>query len=282
MKESFRQNIKNVGVGIAATVASVGIPKDAVAQHGLFGRIKDKVKEKVEFVENKIHETKQEIKSEASSRPNEVHKLNIPWEGDKIGFDYPFEKEYKSDENFYRDVRYRTGYSMNEAKELAIDDFVFKIMEEKTNHEVGTFSYDIKSLPRLLEPSKYKYDENTRIYTVVVAVEIPKDEIVITSKVLKDKTLNSNSEKSLSSKIEETPIAKSVKNSSKDLQEYKVEKPTPPPIGNKPEKQPIYTPAVEKSDYHATFEDFQKAQKSDLDAFEKAKEQEFNKFKEEK
>ncbi|HEY5588299.1 MAG TPA: hypothetical protein VIK86_05010 [Candidatus Paceibacterota bacterium] len=54
----------------------------------------------------------------------------------------------------------------------------------------------------------------------------------------------------------------------------------PSSVGNQPEKQSENTPAVEKSDYHTTFEDFKKAKESDFDSFKKSQEEDFNKFKE--
>lgn len=283
MKESFKQNIKNVGVGIAATVASVGIPKDAVAQHGLLGRIKDKIKDKIEMVEHKQQpaEVQQEVKKDS---------IIYNWGGDKNGFKYPFNKEYKSDENYYRTVAYAnmkgSGMTSGELlqfyeqeaemqaqfnvlkKEMNIEGDI-KIYQENNGEpqiRVGDKKIHLGYI-KIIDKATFKNTE-TGVYTIVIAIEILKNGIKI-------------EKAEPSTEIQKNSNEKSVENPSKDWQEYKVEKPTPPPIGNKPKDQPVYNPnGSEKSDYHATFEDFQKSQKSDLDAFEKAKEEEFNKFKE--
>lgn len=67
-----------------------------------------------------------------------------------------------------------------------------------------------------------------------------------------------------------------------DWEETNVEKPIEPPIRNKPEKQPEYNPSTKKSDYHATFEDFKKAQDSEFEDYKKAQREKFEELRNKK
>lgn len=180
MKESIGQNMKNIGVGIAATVASVGIPKDAVAQQGLLGRIKDKIKDKIELVGHRKESTgMQQVKTSKEMLDEAMKKEYKPilcsWEGDKIGFKYPFDKEYKSDENYYRTVAYSTSFNYSIARTNAQMIAENKIFTD----EMGLTGYfEAERGPLNLIDIK-TFQDDKGIFTTAVAIEVAKKDIKV-------------------------------------------------------------------------------------------------------
>ena len=95
----------------------------------------------------------EKIKSESKT-------LDIPWEGDKIGFKYPFKKEYKSDDKFYRVVAYSSDYTIEKAKRKA----TMVALNKKNNEQQKTIGWN-------LVDGVYQEDAKTGLITFVVVFE---------------------------------------------------------------------------------------------------------------
>lgn len=218
---SAKSNLKNFGVGAVATIASLGISEGAVAQQGLLGRIKDKI----EMVNHKHQGDKQTVEPEMKKDSIFYNNSN-----DHTGFKYPFDKEYKSDENFYRAVAYAKmsgdGLSPEElffdAKESAEMEAVFKILNQEMklngrtrfyqkNYSEPVISVDDKRIHlgyiKIIDKAEFE-DTKNEVFTTVIAIEISKSEIKIEK----------------AEPVVETPKKqneKSIENNSKDQQESK-------------------------------------------------------------
>jgi hypothetical protein len=162
---SAKSNLKSFGVGAVATIASLGISEDAVAQQeGLLGRIKDKIKDKIEMVgQGQRHqENKQSV--EPKMKKDSIFYNNS---NDHTGFKYPFDKEYKSDENFYRTIAYAHSFTLDGAYEDAFFIALTKLKEENNLSEVSFLS--------IIE-EKYFKNKETGIITSVMAIKMPRSE----------------------------------------------------------------------------------------------------------
>ena len=278
--ESIKNTLGKVGVGVVATVASLSIPNEAVAQHGLLGKIKDKINNTIELVNQKaVRGVAQEIKGDEVKKDptaKEYKALNIPWEGDKIGFKYPFDKEYKSDENFYRMTACSKGYDFNMTQEEAQMEAENKIFTQ----EMGLTGYfEVKRGYLNLVDSRY-FKDNNGVYTVAVAIEVAKKDIQV---------IVSKPEMGIREEKKEN-LLKTTENKKKEMKstnqkEQIPEAPKFSPVSGKPEKQPEYVkPTTENTadfmeEHQKQFDAYKNSKQSSFEAFKKATEEDFDKFR---
>lgn len=243
MNELFGKNLRKIITG-AAIIGAGLVPKESIAKDGLVDGIKDKKGDKIEAISGGV---------------NKKDSIFYNWEGDKIGMKYPFEKVYKSDENFYRTVGYGISFDFNMANLKAKSMAQGKIFREEMKIKGG---YEARRGSLKVIDSK-AFKDNKGVFTVVVAIEVAKKDVVLIETSPADSIMNKVD--GLENKIEEASITES------NLEEGGEE------INNTPEN-----PSKKKLDYQVTFEDFKKAQEAEFDAHKKAQEAEFDQFKEKK
>ena len=114
----MKENLKNLGIGVMATVGVVGMQdKDA---NGNTLKHTDKIENKTEQVVEKKDST--------------IHNI----EGDQ-GFKYPFDSIYKTDAKFYRTVAYGQSMDQNIASKIASLNANSKLLNE-TGKRIATMN----------------------------------------------------------------------------------------------------------------------------------------------